>query len=89
MDELEVSVIKPDRPLGLLLQEKDKMLFINDILNDKMTALKVGDQLLEINNITLNSIHEVQQIIGPIENGKGMVFKIKRPNESSKGKNTG
>ena len=65
-------------------------MFVNDIVMDKMTEFRMGDQSLQINNKKLNcticvynrkltTVQDVSEFIESIKVGVDMVFKVKRP----------
>ena len=68
------------KTLGLLLQfdTQHEVVFINDIVHTSNSVFKVGDQILQINDMDIIFAH----IIGQTDIGNGVEFKIKRPKKT-------
>jgi len=83
-DFLQVQIKKTDQPLGILLQfdEENEVLLINDIMNSKMSALQVGDQILQINEQKPSSVQDFIQILSLVDVGKYIQFKVKQRKET-------
>ena len=78
---LDLKITKTKKSLGIVLQmdEQEKVVFINDIVNSDISILKAGDQILRINNKKINSVQGITQIVSQADIGNDIEFKIKRP----------
>ena len=65
--------------MGFVLQdcEQEEIVFVNDIVTDKITEFQVGDQEVQINNEQIFLVQEVPNFIRSIKVGSDMIFKIK------------
>ena len=61
------------------MDEQEKVVFINDIVNSDISILKAGDQILRINNKKIDSVQGITQIVSQADIGSDIEFKIKRP----------
>ena len=57
----------------------EKVVFISDIVNNSVSVLKEGDQILQINNQNIDSVQGITHITGQADIGSETEFKIKRP----------
>ena len=78
---LDVKIKKTSKTLGIVLQsdELEKVVFISDIVNNSVSVLKEGDQILQINNQNIDSVQGITHITGQADIGSEIEFKIKRP----------
>ena len=78
---LDLKITKTKKSLGIVLQmdEQEKVVFINDIVNSDISILKAGDQILRINNKKIDSVQGITQIVSQVDIGNDIEFKIKRP----------
>ena len=78
---LDLMITKTKKSLGIVLQmdEQEKVVFINDIVNSDISILKAGDQILRINNKKIDSVQGITQIVSQADIGNDIEFKIKRP----------
>ena len=67
---LDVKIKKTSKTLGIVLQsdELEKVVFISYIVNNSVSVLKEGDQILQINNQNIDSVQDI---------GSEIEFKIK------------
>ena len=61
------------------------MAVINGIVDERMTSFCVGDQITHINDTRVTSIQKTSAIVGSIEMGKDILFKVKRPKKQEHG----
>ena len=62
----------------LQYDELEKVVFISDIVNNSVSVLKEGHQILQINNQNIDSVQGITHIIGQAGIGSEIEFKIKR-----------
>ena len=86
-DTIQIVEKKKGQSLGLLLQfnETERVAYINDIVDNSITSFLVGDQITHINDARVTSIKKISAIVGSIETGKDIVFKVKRPKKQNQG----
>ena len=84
-DTIQIVEKKKGQSLGLLLQfnETERVAYINDIVDNSITSFLVGDQITHINDARVTSIKKISAIVGSIETGKDIVFKVKRPKKQN------
>lgn len=63
---------------GKKIKELDHKIFVVGVLDSYPTKLKVGDEILSIDNKKFNSIDEYKEIIGKHEEGDKLSIKVKR-----------
>ena len=76
-----------DKPLGIRLQfdEENEVVFINEIVNSKMSTFQVGVQILEINKLKSTSVKDLIHILSRVGTGNYIDFSVKRIKESTTG----
>ena len=87
-DTIQIVEKKKGQSLGLLLQfnETERVAYINDIVDNSITSFLVGDQITHINDaLWVTSIKKISAIVGSIETGKDIVFKVKQPKKQNQG----
>ena len=80
-DTIQIVEKKQGQSLGLLLKfnETERVAYINDVVDNRITSFLVGDQITHINDTRVTSIKKISAIVESIEMGKDIVFKVKRP----------
>ena len=54
------------------MDEQEKVVFINDIVNSDISILKVGDQILQINNKKIDSVQGITQMVSQADIGNAI-----------------
>lgn len=77
----ENAIVQAYTLTGKKIKIKDTHLYIIYVTNHNKEKLKVGDEVLEINNTPVNSFEEIREVVDSCSAGEIIQIKLKRKNK--------